>query len=330
MTTVTLKEWKAFIANHPEAHLLQTGEWGELKAGFGWTPVRIISGDTGVQLLIKKLPLGYSVAYIPRGPVAGSKKETWEEITALCRKRKTVFIKVEPDFVDIKSTMNTKEIHNWKMDARSIQPMRTILVDLSGTEEEILARMKQKCRYNIRLAEKKEIVIHESENIDTYYDLMLATGKRDNFGIHTKAYYQKAFELFHKDKACALLIAKFQNKPLAGLLVFRQGMRAWYLFGASNDEERNRMPTYLLQWEAIRWAKRNGCSEYDLWGVPDEDEEILEREFESRADGLWGVYRFKRGFGGKLVRSIPAMDLVLNPFLYRLYQMYAGIRGQSE
>lgn len=327
MTTVTLNEWKVFIANHPRAHLLQTGEWGELKSGFGWTPVRIISGDTGAQILIKKLPLGFSVAYIPRGPIADPKKETWEEIAALCKERKAVFIKVEPDVVSCKSITNTKEIQNWKMDARSIQPMRTIIVDLSGTEEEILARMKQKCRYNIRLAEKKEIVIRESENIDIYYELMLATGKRDNFGIHTKDYYQKAFNLFHKDKNCALLIAEFQNRPLAGLQVFKQGKRAWYLFGASNDEERNRMPTYLLQWEAMRWAKQNGCNEYDLWGVPDENEETLEREFESRSDGLWGVYRFKRGFGGKLSRSFSAMDLILNPFFYRLYQMYAGMRG---
>jgi lipid II:glycine glycyltransferase (peptidoglycan interpeptide bridge formation enzyme) len=254
----------------------------------------------------------------------------WKEIAALCRKKKAVFIKVEPEIVDQKSEIKTDDIHYWQMNSQSIQPRRTILVDLSGTEEEILARMKQKCRYNIRLAEKKEIIVKETENIDIYYELMLATGKRDGFGIHMKEYYQKVFDLFHKEKACALLIAEFQNKPLAGLLVFRHGKRAWYLFGASNDEERNRMPTYLLQWEAMRWAKKNGCTQYDLWGVPDEDEETLEREFESRSDGLWGVYRFKRGFGGRLFRSAPTMDGIINPFFYKLYQMYTNIRGQAE
>jgi peptidoglycan pentaglycine glycine transferase (the first glycine) len=330
MTTVTQNEWKAFITNHPDAHLLQTGEWGELKASFGWMPLRIISENSGVQILFKKLPLGFTIAYIPRGPVGDLPREAWAEIAAMCKERNAVFIKVEPDNASFRSTMPTKEIRNWKMGTKSIQPMRTILVDLSGMEDEILARMKQKCRYNIRLAEKKDIVIKESENIDTYYELMLATGKRDDFGVHSKDYFQKVFDLFYKVGACALLIAEFNEKPLAGLLVFKHGKRAWYLFGASNDEERNRMPTYLLQWEAMRWAKRNGCTEYDLWGVPDEDEETLEREFESRSDGLWGVYRFKRGFGGRLFRSAPVMDCVFNPFLYWLYQIYTNTRGQAE
>jgi lipid II:glycine glycyltransferase (peptidoglycan interpeptide bridge formation enzyme) len=102
-------------------------------------------------------------------------------------------------------------------------------------------------------------------------------------------------------------------------MAFARGRRAWYVYGASNDQERNRMPTYLLQWEAIRWAKSHGCTGYDLWGVPDEDEAKLEAEFESRHDGLWGVYRFKRGFGGKLKRAAQALDRVYNLLLYKLY-----------
>ena len=95
-------------------------------------------------------------------------------------------------------------------------------------------------------------------------------------------------------------MAEYEGRPLAGLMVFARGSRSWYFYGASNDEERNRMPTYLLQWEAMRWAKARGCSEYDLWGIPDADEEALEAGFASRSDGLWGVYRFKRGFGGTI------------------------------
>ena len=79
------------------------------------------------------------------------------------------------------------------------------------------------------------------------------------------------------------------------------------------------MPTYLLQWEAIKWARARNAHEYDLWGVPDEDEARLEAEFENRHDGLWGVYRFKRGFGGKLKRAVQAIDRIYNPILYRLY-----------
>jgi lipid II:glycine glycyltransferase (peptidoglycan interpeptide bridge formation enzyme) len=137
--------------------------------------------------------------------------------------------------------------------------------------------------------------------------------------VHSKEYYQRAYELFHPKGTCELLVAEYDGKPLASLMVFANAERAWYVYGASNDQERNRMPTYLLQWEAIRWAKARGCEEYDLWGVPDENEETLEANFESRHDGLWGVYRFKRGFGGQLKRAAQALDIVYMPLLYKFY-----------
>ena len=103
-------------------------------------------------------------------------------------------------------------------------------------------------------------------------------------------------------------------------MAFAWGCRAWYMYGASSDEHRNRMPNHLLQWEAIGWAKEKGCLTYDLWGIPDEDEEVLEREFLKRSGGLWGVYRFKRGFGGRVVRFLGAYDYIYSPLLYRLYR----------
>jgi len=100
-----------------------------------------------------------------------------------------------------------------------------------------------------------------------------------------------------------MLCAFFGGEALAALMVFQRGRRAWYFYGASSDEYRELMPTYLLQWEAMRWARTNGCETYDLWGVPEASEDQLEAEFPHRSDGLWGVYRFKRGFGGDLHRS---------------------------
>jgi lipid II:glycine glycyltransferase (peptidoglycan interpeptide bridge formation enzyme) len=129
-----------------------------------------------------------------------------------------------------------------------------------------------------------------------------------------------AFRLFHAAGLCELLVAMHERRPLAALMVFARGQRAWYVYGASTNEERARMPNYLLQWEAMRWAKRRGCTEYDLWGVPDEDEPTLEANFEHRNDGLWGVYRFKRGFGGDLRRSVQAVDRVYMPWLYQFYR----------
>jgi lipid II:glycine glycyltransferase (peptidoglycan interpeptide bridge formation enzyme) len=186
--------------------------------------------------------------------------------------------------------------------------------------------MKQKTRYNIRLAERKEVLVTPSNDLAVFYDLMQVTGGRDGFGIHNLTYYRQAYELFHASGKCELLLAEYAGLPLAGLMVFAHGTRAWYLYGASNDAERSRMPTYLLQWEAMRWAARQGCQEYDLVGVPDVEESDLEAGFAERSDGLWGVYRFKRGFGGQLVRSVGAWDRAYLPFVDKLYVWWANRR----
>jgi lipid II:glycine glycyltransferase (peptidoglycan interpeptide bridge formation enzyme) len=188
--------------------------------------------------------------------------------------------------------------------------------------------MKQKTRYNIKLAIKKGIQVEKTEDVSTFYELMVDTGKRDNFGVHSKSYYQLAYDLFSPKNNVALLVAKFQDIPLAGLMVFRSGNRSWYFYGASNNLERNRMPTYLIQFEAMKWAKSQGCDIYDLWGIPDEPEEILERDFESRSDGLWGVYRFKRGFGGEIKKSVPAYDRIYQPALYKLINIFQKARRE--
>jgi len=203
------------------------------------------------------------------------------------------------------------------------------MVDLRGTEDDILARMKQKTRYNIRLANKKDVTVRSWDDLPAFHQMMLVTGGRDGFGVHSLEYYQRAYDLFHPTGMAELLVAEYEGVPLAALMVFARGRRAWYMYGASTDEERNRMPTYLLQWEAMRWARSKGAEEYDLWGVPDEDEETLEAHFTERNDGLWGVYRFKRGFGGELKRAVQALDRVYNPLLYKLYlwRMAGGEAG---
>lgn len=328
MTTLTRSEWDAFLTRFPQAHLLQTGEWGELKLPFGWTPERIQVGESGAQLLFRQLPLGLTIAYIPKGPLGSDWSALWPEIDRLCRQRRAIFLKVEPDgWVDQEDAQRAQL--NGFIPAAAIQPRRTIVIDLSGDEETWLSRMKQKTRYNIRLAQKKEIVVRERNDIGTFQRLMETTGTRDGFGVHSQEYYQRAYQLFSASGKVALLVAEYQERPLAALMIFATGERAWYLYGASSDEERNRMPAYLLQWEAMRWAAARGCSSYDLWGVPDEEEDCLEDQFETRSDGLWGVYRFKRGFGGQLMRSAAAWDKVYLPAFYRAYQWIARRRGEG-
>ncbi|MEW6241390.1 MAG: peptidoglycan bridge formation glycyltransferase FemA/FemB family protein [Chloroflexota bacterium] len=324
MPEVSLAEWRSFVEAHPELHLLQTAEWGELKSAFGWEPVRVINGELGAQILFRKLPFGLTIGYVPK---TDSRQWTtdsyiWREMDIACKKRHAVFCKLELDMWESSLTSRPSPSGRGvgvRVSPHNIQPPRTLVVDLRGTEDEILVRMKQKTRYNIRLAEKKGVTVRAWDDLPAFHKMMLVTGGRDNFGVHSLEYYRRAYELFHPTDMCALLVAEYESKPLAALMVFAHGQRAWYIYGASNDEERNRMPTYLLQWEAMRWARSKGAEEYDLWGVPDEDEATLEANFESRRDGLWGVYRFKRGFGGELKRAAQAHDRVYMPWLYRLY-----------
>lgn len=325
MPQVSLPAWNQFLQNHPNAHLLQTGEWGELKAGFGWKPVRLIVESAGAQILFRKLPLGLTVAYMPKPVFTASWNQVgdtfWREVDAICKQNGAIFLKLEPDAWQDEFNMR---LPGFILSRKNIQPPRTVIIPIDQPEDEILARMKPKCRYNIRLAAKKGVTIRAWGDLSAFYEMMLATGGRDGFGVHSREYYQRAYELFHPKGICELLVAEFEGRPLASLMIFANAKRAWYVYGASTDEERNRMPTYLLQWEAIRWAKARGCEEYDLWGVPDEDEGILEDQFETRRDGLWGVYRFKRGFGGQLKRAAQALDKVYNPLLYWAYLKFAG------
>jgi peptidoglycan pentaglycine glycine transferase (the first glycine) len=339
MPEVDFKTWKQFVSMHAEMHVLQTAEWGELKKGFGWDVARLICGEVGVQILFRKLPLGFTVAYLPKPmgqddrpwTVDGEERSTvshlQSEIDAVCRKKHAIFLKIEPD--NWEGQPSSFNLHPSSfVSPHNIQPPRTIVISLLGSEDDILARMKQKCRYNVRLAEKKGITVRTWDDLDGFHRLMQVTGGRDGFGVHSLEYYKKAYELFHPARMAELLVAEFEGKPLAALMIFAVGVRSWYLYGASNDEERNRMPTYLLQWEAIRWARARGCTEYDLWGVPDADEATLEAEFETRHDGLWGVYRFKRGFGGEVKRAAQALDKVYMPLLYRLYLWRMGKSGE--
>ncbi|HZW03301.1 MAG TPA: peptidoglycan bridge formation glycyltransferase FemA/FemB family protein, partial [Anaerolineaceae bacterium] len=315
MSLLTADQWDQFLAQQPEAHLLQTRPWGEVKSAFGWSAARVSNGTAGAQVLFRRLPLGLSVAYIPKGPVGSGWQSLWPEIDALCRRQRAVFLKVEPDAWEPLRSELAAEFAGFTPSA-PIQPRRTVVVSLEGSEDDWLARMKQKTRYNIRLAERKDVRVEVSDDAETFSRLMQVTGERDHFGVHSPAYYRKTFETFSSRGQCALLVARYAGQPLAALMIFCSGSQAWYFYGASGDEERNRMPTYLLQWEAMRWAAAQGCRTYDLYGIPDVDEDRLESEFAGRGDGLWGVYRFKRGFGGEVRRSVGDWDRGYQPLAY--------------
>jgi lipid II:glycine glycyltransferase (peptidoglycan interpeptide bridge formation enzyme) len=325
MPLLSLTEWEQFISRYPDAHIMQAGEWGQLKTGFGWKAVRVANNSAGAQILFRKLPMGLTIAYIPKGPVGENPGELWTEIDRICHDHHAIFLKVEPDIFQDDQQFQAEDFPGFTSSRYNIQPPNTIIINISDNETDILQKMHQKTRYNIRLATRKDVIVQTWSDISSFHKMMLTTGARDGFGVHSREYFQTAYDLFHPVGKCELLVAKYENKPIASIMVFARGKRAWYVYGASTDLERNRMPAYLLQWEAIQWAARQGCLEYDLWGIPDENEQALESDFMNRTSGLWGVYRFKRGFGGEVKRSVQALDKVYMPWLYSFYlRLMAG------
>jgi lipid II:glycine glycyltransferase (peptidoglycan interpeptide bridge formation enzyme) len=325
ITAPSARDWDAFLASRPDAHILQTSAWGELKSRFGWSAARIAATRggriaAGALVLFRRLPLRLgALAYIPRGPIldpgdAELAATLIAGLDRLARGRRAALLKIEPDATRF-------DLPGFRPGPQTIQPPRTILIDLTRDEDDILAAMHQKTRYNIRLASKKGVTVRAADRSDlpAFSALMQTTGSRDGFGVHSPEYYEAAFDLFVPGGKARLFVAEVESQIVAGLFAFAHGRRAWYFYGASGDAHRQRMPNHALQWHAMRWARSTGCREYDLWGVPDEDTAALEAEYLDRRGDLWGVYRFKRGFGGEVVRYAGAFDRVYNPLLYRLY-----------
>ena len=334
--------WDDFLANHPHGSILQTTNWARLKNRFGWSSERVwLKRDgalaAGAQILYRSALLGiFKIGYLPHAPLVDWDDD--EQIEVLLHqidesayKNGAGFVKMEPllwqDEITAERWQEICQKNDLIMTGDTIQPPRTIMIDIQPSEEEILAAMKSKTRYNIRLSARKDVIVREGtgEDLKAFGDLMQTTGQRDGFGTHSPEYYAAMYSLFAPQNA-ALLIAEFEGKPLAAAMITALGDTAVYLYGASSNEERNRMPAYAIQWAAIRWARERGCTQYDMWGVPDVDQDELEAGFTEHTDGLWPVYRAKRGYGGRVQRTVGAVDRVYNGRLYGLYNWYRNRR----
>lgn len=213
-----------------------------------------------------------------------------------------------PQGVSLQLALTSMHFHP----AQAIQPVRTILLDLTPDEDTLLARMKEKWRYNVRLAARKGVrvrVAQTVEDVQAWYVLLRTTSEREQFGIHMLDYYLRAWSIFSPRNQARLFLAEYNGQLLAGIFVGLLGKSALYLYGASSNEYRNLMPNYLLQWEAIRWAKQEGATCYDFWGIPETDDEN---------EVMAGVYRFKSGWGGEIVRFPGCYEYVYRPFAMRL------------
>ncbi|MEZ4637642.1 MAG: peptidoglycan bridge formation glycyltransferase FemA/FemB family protein [Caldilineaceae bacterium] len=347
-------EWDAFVAAHPQAHILQTEGWGALKGAFGWwqriVTVRAADGtiQAGALVLFRKVA-GLTLAYVPKGPLTDWRDD---ELTKRllrhppeAQRQHAIVLKIEPDLPDSGEHRALLARFGFHPSPQTVQPRSTVLLDISDDEDAILARMKSKWRYNVRLAERKDVSVRAGSEDDLrhFQSLMQETGERDAFDVHSIDYYRAAFAQFVPQQG-VFLFAEYQGEPLAAIVVLQIGHTAWYLWGASSNRERNRMPNHALQWAAMRWAKDRGATRYDFWGIPDEIGQVAAGMRGDHGDpvraenvpvdvnafpegDLWGVFRFKEGFGGAVERYVGAWDLPINPAGYLLYQ--TGLKARN-
>ena len=267
MAELNRTQWDEFLAGYPDAHLLQSSAWASLKNGFGWRSRWIVQGDTGAQVLFRPTPPGFQHRLSPQG-------------TGRTRLGRSV--------AGGRGRLPAREGGVSQGGARSVgagwagfpipaaprvfpqpacHPAPADHPDPPGRDEEpLLERMKQKTRYNIRLAEKKGVTVRPSADLAVFQKLMESTGQRDGFGVHSLAYFRRAYELF-APRVCGLA-SRNTGRRWRRLMAFRRGRRAWYFYGASTEAERGRMPAYLLQWEALRWARARGLQRVRPVGHP--------------------------------------------------------------
>lgn len=335
--------WNEIIESLPAAHILQTWQWGQVKEQHGWKMLpktwQNTSGEVQAAALVlqrtvqpAKFGAALRVLYVPRGPLVNWTDPEWrwrvvEDLQALARHQKAIFIKIDPEVVTgvgipgqpgADETELGQQVQNgltargWLYSSDQVQFKNTVWIDLRGNEEDWLGRMKQKARYNIRLAEKKgvKVRIAKLDELPALYKMYAETSVRDGFVIRSQEYYLAVWKQFIQARMATALLAEVEGQLVAGLVLFHFARRAWYLYGMSTNQHREKMPNSLLQWTAMKRAKEMDCRYYDLWGAPEVFDE---------SDSMWGVYRFKEGLGGQVVRTTGAWDYTPYPNLYKLY-----------
>ena len=351
------ENWDVIISQLPDPHFLQTYEWGEVKSKYGWVPYYAVWTEDGkfsvssnyqlpvtkvvaAALILKRTAFRrFSIFYAPKGPLMDWTNESLHErvlddLQSFAKKQGAIFLKLDPDVVlgrgvpasvdevtenSGQAVMSDLRRRGWVESSDQIQFRNTVMVDLSASEEDILMRMKQKTRYNVRLAEKKGVTVRVGtlEDLSALYKMYAETSVRDGFVIRDEEYYMTVWKTYmskvegqRSEPFAVPLIAEVDGEAVAAIFLFMFAGRGYYVYGMSRDKHREKMPTYLLQWAAMKHAKSHGCLTYDLWGAPDVFDE---------SDSMWGVYRFKEGLGGDVVRTLGAYDFAPSKFWYSMY-----------
>jgi len=325
---------------------MQTEFWARFKVRTGWRAycLKVASQDRTfrdtVMVLARSLGLGQWFAYVPHGPANCPKgvdpADYLFEIVHFILPRlpaRPLFVRFDLPWgiLSPQSQKLSESIASRQEGIRKGKPVQvpdTTILDLRISENELLERMKPKWRYNIRLAEKKGVIVtrHGPEALDAFYGLYLTTAKRDGIAIHPKSYYADLLDegkrLTEKspgrESPVSIWLAHHDEEVLASIITIFSGKEAVYLYGASSDSKRNLMPAYALQWSAIRAARDAGCTEYDFFGIP---------PGEDAGHAMAGLYLFKTGFGGSIVHRFGSVDIPVRPLATSVFSALEGMRN---
>ena len=301
-------------------HPLQSIEWGKFREKTGVKVVRI----NGLQLTIHPIPhTKYTIGYLPRGPLPT--KEIIHELKQIGKSENCILIQLEPNIIDTEGSK--AEIKNLGLisAAHPLLTKYTFILDLTKSEEELLKNMHPKTRYNIRVAEKKGVKITEdnsNKSFEAYLKLTKETTTRQKFYAHSENYHRLMWETLKTENdnelTAHLFTATYNKEILVAWIVFVLGDTLYYPYGASSSNYREVMASNLMMWEVIKFGKKLGLKQFDMWGAmgPNPDTK----------DPWYGFHRFKEGYGGKLTEFIGSFDLVINRKMYIAYQIVDKLR----
>ncbi len=309
--------------NKQAFHPLQAWEWGEARKKTGVEVLRLGDGKNVFQLTFHKIPkTSYKVGYLPRSVFPT--QDVLDFLTDYAKKNKIIFVKIEPneEISNIKNQISKTQIKDQKLikSNHPLFPSWTQILDLSKLEDELLKSFHSKTRYNIRLAEKKGVVVKEMSNEEgfkIFSKLYFDTCRRQKYFGHTPEYHKIVWDSLKKEVA-HILIAFYNDVPLAAYELFYFKNVLYYPYGGTSIEFRNLMASNLLMWEAIKLGKKLGAEKFDMWGSLGPNYDL--------SDPWSGFTRFKEGYGTKFTEFAGSYDLVINPFYYKIYNVIYSLR----
>jgi peptidoglycan pentaglycine glycine transferase (the first glycine) len=340
-TGIERNQWDSFVASHPHGHLLQSYEWGELYEFLGTRVYRLAAMRNGrmvgaMSLSVSAVPLPGPLAQlrlkwlygcrgpIVEGPDSPALAALIEEAHKIARKEHAVVLRLEPNIVEgdlqFDEWLAAYRSHHFLANPISVHGRSSWMLDVRPDPKFLRTRFRKAWRQNIRIAEDMGVKVREAETLEdfeVYYRLLEETSRRDHFFIHSKAYHREILRKFVQQKRGALFIAEHEGEPVAAKLLIRFGDCCWDMFAGTTSKKPNLPKSHILQYQSILWARSQGCTFFDFRTIPEQPRP---------GEEMWGVYHFKKGFGGFPVRHMPTQDYIYRSLLYHLWRF--SVKGK--